>query len=90
MPLSYYLQIFSVILVLSILFGLLYWINSDTFQSKFKKYILITLWGFIAVFSYKTIDSVYEVIQFDDLNTEIEHLINTELTSLEKIDNYLD
>ena len=67
MPLSYYLQIFSVILVLSILFGLLYWINSDTFQNKFKKYILITLWGFIAVFSYKTIDSVYEVIQFDDL-----------------------
>ena len=67
MPLSYYLQIFSLILVLSILFGLLYWINSDAFQSKFKKYILITLWGFIAVFSYKTIDSVYEVIQFDDL-----------------------
>ena len=67
MPLSYYLQIFSVILVLSILFGILYWINSDTFQSKFKKYILITLWAFIAVFSYKTMDSVYEVIQFDDL-----------------------
>ena len=61
------LQIFSVILVLLVTAGLLYWINSDTFQNKHKKYILIFLWVFVAIYSYKTINSVYEVIQFDDL-----------------------
>ena len=61
------LQILSVILVLLVTAGLLYWINSDTFQNKHKKYILIFLWVFVAIYSYKTINSVYEVIQFDDL-----------------------
>lgn len=61
------LQIFSVILVLLVTAGLLYWINSDAFQTKNKKYILIFLWGFIALYSYNTINSIYEVIEFDDL-----------------------
>ena len=61
------MQIFSVTLVLLVTAGLLYWINSNTFQSKNKKYILIFLWLFIGVYSYKTIDSIYEEIQFDDL-----------------------
>lgn len=39
----------------------------NTFQNKHKKYILIFLWVFVAIYSYKTINSVYEVIQFDDL-----------------------
>jgi hypothetical protein len=60
-------QILSVILVLLVTAGLLFDINSKTFQSEHKKYVLIFLWVFIGTYSYKIFDSIYEEIQFDDL-----------------------
>jgi hypothetical protein len=64
------MQELIVFIVLLAAAGLLYWINTSFNHAKHKKFVLIGLWVFIFGSSYMLVNSIYEVIQFDELKEE--------------------
>ena len=61
------MQELIVFIVLLAAAGLLYWVNTSFNHTKHKKFVLLGLWIFIFGSSYMLVNSIYDVIQFDDL-----------------------
>lgn len=61
------MQELIVFIVLLAAAGLLYWVNTSFNHAKHKKFVLLGLWIFIFGSSYMLVNSIYDVIQFDDL-----------------------